>query len=104
MQVNEIIEQVFTSIELTDVGPGVTDLLVPDGNPLLFENCLWDFKRKPPILAKNPDKEARDKYKYEIHELIKDIVSFHNAYGGYLIFGVEDSGQNRIVGCNAELG
>lgn len=103
MQVTEIIEQVFTSIELTDVGTGVTDLLVPDGNPLLFENSLWDFKRKPPTLAKNPDKEARDKYKYEIHELIKDIVSFHNSYGGYLIFGVEDSGLNRIVGCDAEL-
>ncbi len=103
MQVDEIIEQVFLSVQQTEIGPSVLELLAPDGKPHCFENSLWDFKRKPPTLLGKSDGEARDRYQHEIHELIKDIVSFHNSYGGYLVFGVEDNGADRITGCEAEL-
>lgn len=87
----------------TDLGVGVVSALFPNETPLSFETELWDFKRKPPILGANSGEIDREAHKLEIHELIKDIVSFHNSYGGYIVFGVEDGGQNRILGCDHTL-
>mgnify|MGYP000477233353 CR=1 FL=1 len=103
MKVNETIAQIFANLQQGEIGPVALDLLLPDGKPHSFENTLWDYKRKAPTLAENPNKEDRELYTHEIHELIKDIVSFHNSYGGYLVFGVEDKGGDRVIGCDVEL-
>lgn len=49
-----------------------------------YECELWDYK------LTIEDSEAA------LAELCRDVVSFYNSYGGYLIFGVSDSGD--IVG------
>jgi hypothetical protein len=36
-------------------------------------------------------------------ELVKDAVAFHNAFGGYILFGVTDKGRNRLVGFEGEF-
>jgi len=103
LKVEEILEQTFECIQQTEIGEKIVDLLLPNGEPHSFENDLWDYKRKPPYLGGKPDNSARDLHKLETHELIKDVVSFHNSFGGYLIFGVEDSGKDRLIGCDLEL-
>ncbi|MDA7425713.1 RNA-binding domain-containing protein [Thalassococcus lentus] len=103
MQAEDIKRKAFRFVRDTELGPVVLDLLIPQCVPLSFETELWDFKRKPPLLDEHPDVAARDLHKLEIHELIKDIASFHNSFGGYIVFGVEDSGAERVVGCSATL-
>ena len=103
MQAENIKRTAFQLVRDTEFGPEVVELLLPEGIPLSFETELWDFKRKPPLLGEKPDAEARESHKLEIHELIKDIASFHNSFGGYIVFGIEDSGENRVVGCGSTL-
>ncbi len=81
----------------------VVKLLLPGGRPLDQEGSLWDYKRGVPIILDRASPEQRDYYKYELSAIIKDVVSFHNAYGGYIIFGVEDKGKDRLKGCDDVL-
>lgn len=103
MQAENIKRKAFQFVKDSDVGSGVVELLLPKGVPLSVETELWDFKRKPPLLGEKPNDEARELHKLEIHELIKDIASFHNSFGGYIVFGIEDSGEHRVVGCDSTL-
>lgn len=103
MQTDTIKFEIFQLIRNTEIGGEVVRSLFPEEVPLAFETELWDFKRKPPALDERPDAEAREAHRLETHELIKDIVSFYNSYGGYIVFGVEDAGQNRVLGCNLTL-
>ncbi|WP_322866555.1 RNA-binding domain-containing protein [Aquicoccus sp. G2-2] len=103
MQTEKVKLELSQLIRSTEIGVEVAKSLFPEGVPLSFETELWDFKRKPPALGEKPDAEARETHKLETHELIKDIVSFYNSYGGYIIFGVEDAGENRVLGCDLTL-
>ena len=103
MQAENTIYKIFQLVRNTDLSVEVVKALLPEGVPLAFETELWDFKRKPPALGEKPDAEARKTHKLETHELIKDVVSFYNSYGGYIVFGVEDAGENRILGCDFTL-
>ncbi|WP_264213393.1 RNA-binding domain-containing protein [Leisingera thetidis] len=103
LQAETIKNNLFQLVRDTDISEAVGSYLFPEGKPLSFETELWDFKRKPPSLDEKPDDDARLCHKLEMHELIKDVVSFHNSFGGYIVFGVEDSGEDRVVGCNQTL-
>lgn len=103
MNVDVIKLKLFKMVRSLEVGEEVIRTLFPNGSPLSFETELWDFKRKPPLLIAPVNEDTKEAYKLEVHELIKDIVSFHNSFGGFIIFGVEDSGSNRIVGCDSTL-
>lgn len=103
MQIANVKFELFQLVRNTEIGAEVVKSLFPEGTPLSFETELWDFKRKPPTLSDKRDTEAREIHKLETHELIKDIVSFYNSYGGYIIFGVEDAGENRVLGCDLTL-
>ncbi|WP_417809719.1 RNA-binding domain-containing protein [Thioclava sp.] len=103
MKIDEIKDQLFRRILESEIGPEITDMLVPNGKPYSFETELWDYKRKAPQLPEKPNDDDRNIFDQEVHELIKDIVSFHNSYGGYLIFGIEDTGAERLCGCDAEI-
>lgn len=103
MQTEILKFEIFQLIRNTEIGPEVTKTLFPEGVPISFETELWDFKRKAPSLGDKPDTATRETHKLEVHELIKDIVSFHNSFGGYMIFGVEDAGKNRVVGWDQTL-
>ena len=77
----------------------VSDLLIQNGEPLQYERQLWDFKLKQPTATKGEvlkpeEKNAIDR---EWANLAKDVASFYNSYGGYIVFGVRDS-PRTIVG------
>lgn len=94
--------QVITELKLlvdeTDVGEDVLNLLLPEGAPHDTEGEVWDYKEILPTLPQRPTDDQRKLYTYELGGIIKDVVSFHNAFGGYILFGVADRGRNRIRG------
>jgi tetratricopeptide (TPR) repeat protein len=49
------------------------------------EGSLLDYKRDAPANA------------YEIAKVIRHIVAFHNMYGGYLIFGVDEVESDKLL-------
>ena len=36
----------------------------------------------------------------EIAELVKDVVAFHNSYGGYIVAGIDQHAEEPVVGCS----
>jgi hypothetical protein len=81
----------------------VVDLLLPAGVPYDFEAALWDYKERLPVLADRPSDDDRKIFDAELGGIMKDALAFHNAYGGYIVFGIAAKGRNRIKGCAAEL-
>jgi hypothetical protein len=77
--------------------------LFPNGKPHEGERQLWDYKEKLPKLPEKVTDEARKIFNAELGDLIKDAVSFYNAFGGYIVFGVADKGKNRIKGINGDF-
>lgn len=83
--------------------PSVRDLLIPNGKPHDGETQLWDYKEDVPILHERPNEDQRRDFNAEIGDLIKDAVSFHNAYGGYIVFGVKNKGGDRTRGVSGDF-
>jgi predicted HTH transcriptional regulator len=81
----------------------VLKVLLPYGAPHQFESELWDYKEKLPTLPSKASDDDQKKYKAEIGDVIKDIVAFHNSYGGYIVFGVANKGKNRVRGCDFDF-
>jgi len=78
----------------------VLQYLLPDGVPHGWESSLWDYKRELPSTSgreRGLDSAANAE---GILELIKDVVAFHNAYGGYILSGVDQFGQSQLIGCS----
>jgi hypothetical protein len=90
-------------IETNTVSLEVVRLLLPSGLPLDRETQLFDYKRCFPELPPSPNDEDRLAFDLAIAEMIKDSAAMFNAFGGYILSGVEDSGDNRIIGCDVEL-
>lgn len=91
--------RLYASIKKEQIGQQVLDDLLPNGNPHLFERQMWDYKVElptPPSSAK-PTPEEKQMYDLKIAEVMKDIVSFYNSYGGYLVVGVKDN-PREVVG------
>ncbi len=96
--ITELKIQLHALIRQSAIDERVTDLLIQDGEPLLYERQLWDYKLKQPTstksLAPSPDdKAAIDR---EWANLVKDVASFHNSYGGYILFGVRDTPRELV--------
>ena len=98
MNTDSIIDSLKVLVDNRSLLPNVVKLLLPDGKPLDCEGQLWDYKVKAPILDPEPSTAKKEAHKVAIAEMVKDAVSFHNAYGGYLVFGIKDKGRNRLVG------
>jgi hypothetical protein len=65
------------------------ELFFPNAIPIPKECALWDYK----------ESFSEDKLAYA--ELVKDILSFFNSYGGYLFFGISEQQEGepfRVVG------
>jgi len=90
-------------VEDLSLAKEIIGLLLPGGRPHDFESELWDYKEKLPELLPGATEENKKLFKAEIGDIIKDVVAFHNAYGGYIVFGVADKGKNRLKGCIANL-
>lgn len=82
----------------------VTDLLIQEGAPLDYERQLWDYKLKQPTHTKGQSFSQAEKLVVdrEWGNTVKDVVSFYNSYGGYIIFGISDS-PRTIAGYEGEF-
>ncbi|RWR26602.1 hypothetical protein D2T29_20245 [Sinirhodobacter populi] len=98
-----VIERLKSAVDDRLLLPAVIELLIPNGRPYETETQLFDYKLKAPILSATPGKEEKEAHKIEIAELVKDAAAFHNAFGGYIVFGVKDKGRDRIIGFDAEF-
>lgn len=97
MELEVIKRSLEKSISLSEITDAVLYAVLPDGTPHDFETEFWDYKQEAPDSSSITDKSE---FNFKIHSIIKDIVSFYNSFGGYLIFGVKDKGTNRIIGCS----
>jgi hypothetical protein len=98
-----ILQQLRSLVDAGALNADVLNLLLPGNRPYDFETQLWDYKLSIPTLAENPTGEHKDEHKAAIAELVKDALAFHNAYGGYILFGVSDKGNARVLGCDTVL-
>ena len=71
--------------------------LLPNGQPHLFEKSMWDYKEQLPILLTNPTPQQIDVHNVKMSQIVKDVVSFYNSFGGYLVAGVKDN-PREVVG------
>jgi AAA domain/Putative DNA-binding domain len=81
----------------------VVTAILPNGRPHEFESALWDYKEKLPVLPPQPTEEHKRQYRADVGDIIKDVVAFHNCYGGYIVFGVADRGSQRVRGCATQF-
>ena len=101
--IKEARERLRHAVDDLSLTRDVIDLLLPSGVPHEFESELWDYKERLPVLADKPSPEDRKSYDAELAGIMKDALAFHNAYGGYILFGVSDKGRSRVKGCGAAL-
>jgi hypothetical protein len=98
-----LLEELRTLVDELAVTEEVVAAILPNGKPHEFESALWDYKEELPILPVQPTEEHQRQYRAKIGDIIKDVVAFHNCYGGYIVFGVADKGSDRIRGCDTQL-
>jgi tetratricopeptide (TPR) repeat protein len=77
----------------------VLDELVPNGLAHRYEANLWDYKRELPRIpaSQNLTKVEALNHDLAVSRIVKDVVSFYNTYGGYLVIGIADD-QRTVVG------
>ncbi|MBH1553917.1 putative DNA binding domain-containing protein [Stenotrophomonas maltophilia] len=80
----QVREEISRLIEFSSVGDEVLMALRQCPATLVPRECeLWDYKQ---LLGESRLDQA---------ELVRDVIAFHNSYGGYLLFGVDDDGVIR---------
>lgn len=80
MDIITIKQEIYESIQSGDISKSVIDRLVRNDGTLLPKECeLWDYKKT--------FDDTNDAYL----KTLKSIISFHNTYGGYMIFGVDEA-------------
>lgn len=98
MATENLIDSLKVAVDNRSVTQEVLTLLLPSGKPYDCEGQLWDYKIKVPVLGSDPADGEKQDHRLAIGELVKDAVAFHNAFGGYIVFGVSDKGRNRVAG------
>src|SRR5262245_19761884 len=77
----------------------VLNYVLHSHRPHAWEGALWDYKRDlPPTSGRGTDAK-RSSAQERIAELVKDVVSFHNSYGGYIVAGIDQHADEPWVGC-----
>lgn len=94
MDIIKIKQEIYNSIQCGDVSKSLIEMLVRKDGTILPKECeLWDFKR-----TFEDTKDANLK-------TLKAIVSFHNTYGGYIVYGVDEKEKDTsFVLCGIEKG
>jgi hypothetical protein len=72
----------------------VLEVIVPGGDPLPDEDQFWDYKESLPVPSRGDAQPAE--FNAKLAHVIKDIVSFYNINGGYLVIGVRDKDRTAI--------
>lgn len=79
MDIIKIKQEIYESILCGDVSKSVIEKLINSDGTCLPKECeLWDYKR------------TFDGTKDSYLKTLKSIISFHNTFGGYIVFGVEE--------------
>ncbi|MBB5188319.1 hypothetical protein HNQ57_002598 [Zhongshania antarctica] len=79
MDIIKIKQDTYESILSGDISRSVIDRLVRGDGTCLSKECeLWDYKKT--------FDDSQDGYL----KTLKSIISFHNTFGGYIVFGVEE--------------
>lgn len=100
----EVRRRTYGLIRKGILGPEVVSLLLPEGDPFLYEKQLWDYKSELPAQlpqAKPSDTEVA-RYNAKMADVVKDAVAMYNSYGGYLVIGVNDN-PRAIIGFTAQF-
>ncbi|WP_412032882.1 RNA-binding domain-containing protein [Nitratireductor aquimarinus] len=93
-------QQLHTYVKDLCLDKNVLEFLLPDNKPHEYETVLWDYKRNLPNTSGRADGSAHVESACEIAELVKDVVAFHNSYGGYILAGIDHFAESPIIGCN----
>jgi SpoVK/Ycf46/Vps4 family AAA+-type ATPase len=89
--------RLYAAIIAEKLDQSVLKELLPEGRPHLFERQMWDYKQELPLTSSTRLSPAeKEAYEVRLAEVMKDIVSFYNSYGGYLVIGVQDSPREVI--------
>jgi hypothetical protein len=88
--------RVFTLVQNGSIGAEVLSELLPGGQPHLFEKSLWDYKEDLPVPTPGASQSQLDAHSAKMAEIVKDVVSFYNTFGGYLIAGVKDNPRTLV--------
>lgn len=79
MDIIKIKQEIYESIQIGDVSLSIIEKLTKKDGTVLPKECeLWDYKK------------TFDDSKDGTLKILKSIISFHNTYGGYIIFGVDE--------------
>ncbi len=91
--------RLFECITRGEIGAEVLAELLPSGEGLLYEKALWDYKAELPTLPteRRPSDTEKETYALKMAEIVKDVVSFYNSYGGYIVAGVDDKSR-KVTG------
>jgi hypothetical protein len=96
---SSVFDKLMHLIDDLAVSDEVVRILLPAGAPHDFEHQLWDYKLQSPSPSSVTSPETKTELRIAMGSILKDAVAFHNARGGYLLFGIADTrGGNRIVG------
>ena len=68
----------------------VLNAILDGGRPLSYENSLWDFKKQFPDNSGYLSDDKKVLAEFESAEFVKDVVAFHNSFGGYIIGGIDE--------------
>src|SRR6185437_14293192 len=85
---NECRSGIIRMVAKGELSSAVLDTIFEGESFIPHETELWDYKR---IVGAE---------KVDLAELARDVISFHNSFGGYLLVGVDDNGE--LVG-SAEI-
>ena len=81
------------------VDDAVLRFVLPEGKPHPWEGSLWDYKAKLPNTSGRRSSSEKTDTQDSIAELVRDVVAFHNSYGGYIIAGVDQYSDRPLIGC-----
>lgn len=90
---------IFQLLDSGTLDQSVLDIILPGGVPLEYETALWDYKREFPNTSGKHIAGATDPDEHAICEFMKDVVAFHNSFGGYIVGGVGEFQSEPLVGC-----
>lgn len=97
--ISKIRKSVAEMVRKESCGTEILDLLWDDVSFTYHEDVLWDFKADCGVVD---EKKGSEEFIRSLSELVKDIVSFYNSSGGYLIIGFDDK-KRSLQGFSSHL-
>ena len=95
----KIERELFEFVEEGRLDQAVLDLVLPNERPREYETVLWDYKRKLPNTSGKYIEGGDEPNEEEVCQIIKDVVSFYNSYGGYIVGGIDEFKDSPLRGC-----